>query len=39
MIIGNFWRNIDDKDVIKFLKIFTDLSIEEIDKNKDEEYK
>jgi tyrosyl-tRNA synthetase len=32
-----FWRNIDDKDVIKFLKIFTDLSIEEIDKIKDED--
>ena len=32
-----FWRNVDDKDVIKFLKIFTDLSIEEIDKNKDED--
>jgi tyrosyl-tRNA synthetase len=32
-----FWRNIDDEDVIKFLKIFTDLSIEEIDKNKDED--
>ncbi len=32
-----FWRNIDDKDVIKFLKIFTDLSIEEIDKIKNED--
>jgi len=32
-----FWRNVDDKDVIKFLKIFTDLSIEEIDGNKDED--
>jgi tyrosyl-tRNA synthetase len=30
-----FWRNIDDRDVLKFLKIFTDLSVEEIDKNKD----
>jgi len=30
-----FWRNTDDKDVIKFLKIFTDLSIEEIEKIKD----
>ena len=31
-----FWRNIDDRDVIKFLKMFTDLKIEEIDniKNK-----
>jgi len=27
-----FWRNIDDRDVIKFLKMFTDLDIEEIDK-------
>jgi tyrosyl-tRNA synthetase len=25
-----FWRNTDDKDVIKFLKIFTDLHIDEI---------
>ena len=32
-----FWRNVDDKDVIKFLKIFTDLSIEEIDRNKNED--
>ena len=31
-----FWRNIDDRDVIKFLKIFTDLSIEEINQIKDE---
>ena len=31
-----FWRNIDDRDVIKFLKMFTDLSIEEIDKIKNE---
>ncbi|MDA7714335.1 tyrosine--tRNA ligase [Candidatus Pelagibacter sp.] len=32
-----FWRNIDDQDVLKFLKIFTDISIEEIEttKNKD----
>lgn len=27
-----FWRNSDDRDVIKFLKLFTDLSLEEIDK-------
>ena len=32
-----FWRNIDDRDVLKFLKIFTDLSIEEIDKNKEQD--
>ncbi len=25
-----FWRNVDDRDVIKFLKIFTDLEISEI---------
>ena len=25
-----FWRNIDDRDVIKFLRFFTDLSIDEI---------
>ncbi len=31
-----FWRNVDDKDVIKFLKMFTDLSMEEINKFKDE---
>ena len=27
-----FWRNTDDKDVINFLKIFTDLNIEKIEK-------
>ena len=27
-----FWRNIDDRDVLKFIKIFTDLSIQEIEK-------
>ncbi len=27
-----FWRNIDDRDVLKFLKIFTDLKIDEIKK-------
>jgi len=26
-----FWRNTDDKDVINFLKLFTDLEIEKID--------
>ena len=30
-----FWRNVDDKDVIRFLKMFTDLDIEEINKIKD----
>ena len=27
-----YWRNVDDKDVIKFLKLFTDIDINEIDK-------
>ena len=27
-----FWRNTDDKDVIKFLKLFTDLTLNEINK-------
>ena len=31
-----FWRNIDDRDVIKFLKMFTDLNVEEINEIKDE---
>ncbi|MDA7638583.1 tyrosine--tRNA ligase [Candidatus Pelagibacter sp.] len=26
-----FWRNIDDRDVLKFLKIFTDINIVEIE--------
>ena len=26
-----FWRNIDDRDVFRFLKIFTDLQVDEID--------
>ncbi len=32
-----FWRNIDDRDVIKFLKMFTDLNIDEINKIKDDD--
>ena len=32
-----FWRNTDDKNVIKFLKMFTDIDIEEINKNKNED--
>ena len=32
-----FWRNIDDRDVLKFIKIFTDLSIEEIEKIKSQD--
>ena len=31
-----FWRNTDDRDVLKFLKMFTDLKIEKIDKIKNE---
>ncbi len=30
-----FWRNIDDRDVAKFMKFFTDLSVDEIEKIKD----
>jgi tyrosyl-tRNA synthetase len=30
-----FWRNTDDRDVFKFLKMFTDLSIDEINNLKD----
>ena len=26
-----FWRNIDDRDVLKFIKIFTDINIDEIE--------
>ncbi|MDA7552600.1 tyrosine--tRNA ligase [Candidatus Pelagibacter sp.] len=29
-----FWRNIDDRDVVKFLKTFTDISIGEIEEIK-----
>tara|TARA_B100000809_G_scaffold111266_1_gene109889 strand:+ start:129 stop:1361 length:1233 start_codon:yes stop_codon:yes gene_type:complete len=32
-----FWRNVDDRDVIKFLKIFTDLNVDEINKIKNED--
>ena len=32
-----FWRNIDDRDVLKFLKIFTDLNIDEIENIKDKD--
>ena len=32
-----FWRNIDDRDVIKFLKFFTDLEIDEIEKVKNQD--
>jgi tyrosyl-tRNA synthetase len=32
-----FWRNIDDRDVLKFIKIFTDLNIDEIENIKDKD--
>ena len=32
-----FWRNVDDRDVLKFLKFFTDLNLENIQKIKDQE--
>ncbi len=32
-----FWRNTDDRDVIKFLKMFTDLSLEKIENIKTKE--
>ncbi len=31
-----FWRNTDDRDVIKFLKMFTDLELNKIEKLKEE---
>ena len=30
-----FWRNTDDRDVLKFIKAFTDMELSEIDKIKD----
>jgi len=32
-----FWRNVDDRDVLKFIKFFTNLTIENIEKIKNEE--
>ncbi len=32
-----FWRNVDDKDLNKFLKIFTDIPLEEIENRKNED--
>ena len=32
-----FWRNSDDRDVIKFLNYFTDISVDEIEKIKNNE--
>ena len=29
-----FWRNIDDRDVLKFIKIFTDINLDQIEKIK-----
>jgi len=29
-----FWRNVDDRDVLKFIKIFTDINVDEIEKIK-----
>ena len=31
-----FWRNVDDRDVLKFLKIFTDIDADEIEKIKND---
>ena len=31
-----FWRNIDDRDVLRFLKMFTDLDLEKINEIKNE---
>ena len=32
-----FWRNTDDRDVIKFLKMFTDLNLKKIDEIKNQD--
>jgi len=32
-----FWRNIDDRDVLKFIKIFTDIDINEVNKIKNDD--
>jgi len=32
-----FWRNIDDRDGLKLLKIFTDVSVDEIEKINDQD--
>ena len=32
-----FWRNVDDRDVIKFLKMFTEIEIKEIETIKDKD--
>ena len=32
-----FWRNVDDRDVIKFLKMFTEIALNEIETIKDKD--
>ena len=32
-----FWRNTDDRDVLKFLKMFTDLPLDKIEKEKEKD--
>tara|TARA_Y100000590_G_C15313488_1_gene861072 strand:- start:27 stop:752 length:726 start_codon:yes stop_codon:yes gene_type:complete len=32
-----FWRNVDDRDLNKFLKIFTDIPLGEIEKNRNDD--
>jgi tyrosyl-tRNA synthetase len=32
-----FWRNVDDADVLKFMKIYTDLPVAEIESHKDQD--
>ena len=32
-----FWRNIDDRDVLKFIKIFTDINISEVEEIKNDD--
>ena len=31
-----FWRNVDDRDLLKFLKMFTDINIKEIENKKND---
>ena len=31
-----YWRNVDDRDLFKFLKMFTDIPVKEIDKRKND---
>ncbi len=32
-----FWRNVDDRDLIKFLKMFTEIPVNEIDQRRNED--